>query len=73
MHDLLKIVREYYEATASDGGISLLTVTGNGPITAEWDRALMLRALSNLVSNAITHTLSEGSVLWRPMRPRWRY
>ena len=60
--DLLNVVREYYEATASDGGISLVTVPGAQPITAEWDRALMLRALSNLVSNAITHTPREGSV-----------
>ncbi len=60
--DLLNVVREYYEATASDGGISLVTVPGAEPITAEWDRALMLRALSNLVSNAIAHTPREGSV-----------
>jgi two-component system heavy metal sensor histidine kinase CusS len=62
VEELLGIVREYYEATASDGGIALVTVTGSEPITAELDRALMLRALSNLVSNAITHTPREGSV-----------
>jgi two-component system heavy metal sensor histidine kinase CusS len=60
--ELLGIVREYYEATASDGGIALATVTGGKPITAELDRALMLRAVSNLVSNAIAHTPGEGSV-----------
>jgi two-component system heavy metal sensor histidine kinase CusS len=60
--ELLGIVREYYEATASDGGISLVTVTGGEPITAELDRALILRAVSNLVSNAIAHTSREGSV-----------
>jgi two-component system heavy metal sensor histidine kinase CusS len=60
--ELLAIVRDYYEATASDGGIFLLTQTDAGPIAAELDRALMLRAVSNLVSNAIAHTPRGGSV-----------
>lgn len=60
--ELLGIVREYYEATASDGGVSLATAAGAEAITAELDRALMLRAVSNLVSNAIAHTPSGGSV-----------
>jgi two-component system heavy metal sensor histidine kinase CusS len=60
--ELLGIVRDYYEATASDGGVFLLTQTGAGPISADLDRALMLRAVSNLVSNAIAHTPSGGSV-----------
>jgi two-component system heavy metal sensor histidine kinase CusS len=60
--ELLGIVREYYEATASDGGISLMAVTCAEPITAELDRALILRALSNLVSNAIANTPCEGMV-----------
>jgi two-component system heavy metal sensor histidine kinase CusS len=60
--ELLGIVREYYEATAADGGISLVTSVATEPITAELDRSLMLRAVSNLVSNAIAHTPSGGSV-----------
>ena len=60
--ELLGVVREYYEATASDGGISLVTADGAGSISAELDRALMLRAVSNLVSNAIAHTPDGGSV-----------
>jgi two-component system heavy metal sensor histidine kinase CusS len=60
--ELLAIVRDYYEAPASDGGIFLLAQTGTGPITADLDRALMLRAVSNLVSNAIAHTPRGGSV-----------
>lgn len=60
--ELLGIVREYYEATASDGGVSLVTASGSEPITAGLDRSLMLRAVSNLVSNAIAHTPSGGSV-----------
>jgi two-component system heavy metal sensor histidine kinase CusS len=62
MDELLSAVREYYEATASDGGISLIAETGAEPITAALDRPLMLRALSNLVSNAIAHTSRGGSV-----------
>ena len=60
--ELLSAVREYYEATASDGGISLMATDGPEPITAALDRPLMLRAVSNLVSNAIAHTPRGGSV-----------
>ncbi len=62
VHELLGIVRDYYEATASDGGVSLVSAAGAEPITADLDRSLMLRAVSNLVSNAIAHTPSGGSV-----------
>jgi two-component system heavy metal sensor histidine kinase CusS len=60
--ELLSAVREYYEAPASDGGISLIAACGAEPITAALDRPLMLRAVSNLVSNAIAHTPRGGSV-----------
>jgi len=60
--DLLSAVREYYEATASDGGIYLIAADAREPITAALDRPLMLRAVSNLVSNAIAHTPRGGSV-----------
>lgn len=60
--ELLGIVRDYYEASASDGGVFLITKPGAEPISADLDRALMLRAVSNLVSNAISHTPSGGSV-----------
>ena len=35
---------------------------GTEPLNAELDRALMLRAVSNLVSNAIAHTPPGGTV-----------
>lgn len=60
--ELLGIVRDYYEATASDGGVSLVTAAGDQPIVADLDRALTLRAVGNLVSNAIAHTPCGGSV-----------
>jgi two-component system, OmpR family, heavy metal sensor histidine kinase CusS len=60
--ELLGTVREYYDATASDGGIRLVTAGNGAPITAELDRSLMLRAVSNLVSNSIAHTPPGGTV-----------
>jgi two-component system heavy metal sensor histidine kinase CusS len=61
--DLLDGVQEYYEASAADGGISLLTRFGEEPVIAELDKTLMQRAVGNLVSNAVAHTLSGGSVV----------
>ena len=60
--ELLSTVREYYDATALGGGIALITAPNAPPITAELDRSLMLRAVSNLVSNAIVHTPPGGTV-----------
>jgi len=59
---LLHAVRDYYEASASASGISLVADESTGTVTAELDRALILRAVSNLVSNAIAHTPTGGSV-----------
>jgi two-component system heavy metal sensor histidine kinase CusS len=61
--ELLDGVQEYYEATAADGGISLSTRFGDEPVIAELDRTLMQRAVGNLVSNAVAHTQSGGSVV----------
>jgi two-component system, OmpR family, heavy metal sensor histidine kinase CusS len=60
--ELLSGVHEYYEASAMDAGISLVTTIPNEPVIAELDRALMQRAVSNLVSNAVAHTPSGGCV-----------
>jgi two-component system, OmpR family, heavy metal sensor histidine kinase CusS len=63
--ELLDGVREYYEASAEDGGISLITAIGPEPVIAELDRTLVQRAVGNLVSNAVAHTPSGGSVVLR--------
>ncbi len=61
--ELLGGVREYYEASAADGGISLTTAVGTEPVIAELDRTLVQRAVGNLVSNAVAHTPPGGSVV----------
>ncbi|MGD1025274.1 MAG: heavy metal sensor histidine kinase [Candidatus Sulfotelmatobacter sp.] len=61
--ELLSGVREYYEASAADGGVSLTTIVGNEPVIAELDRTLLQRAVGNLVSNALAHTPPGGTVV----------
>jgi len=59
--ELLTTVRDYYEASATGAGISLVNDETES-LNAELDRSLMLRAVSNLVSNAIAHTPPGGTV-----------
>jgi two-component system, OmpR family, heavy metal sensor histidine kinase CusS len=61
--ELLGGVREYYEASAADGGISLTTAVADEPVIAELDRTLLQRAVGNLVSNALAHTPRGGAVV----------
>jgi two-component system heavy metal sensor histidine kinase CusS len=61
--ELLAEVREYYEASAADGGVSLTTTVADEPVVAELDRALLQRAVGNLVANALAHTPRGGTVV----------
>jgi two-component system heavy metal sensor histidine kinase CusS len=61
--ELLGGVREYYEASAADGGVSLSTAVADEPVVAELDRTLLQRAVGNLVSNALAHTPRGGEVV----------
>src|SRR5271165_365568 len=61
--ELLDGVRQYYEASAEDGGISLTTAVSSEPVIAELDRTLLQRAVGNLVSNAVAHTPSGGAII----------
>lgn len=60
--ELLTGVRDYYEASAAEGGVSLTIAANVEPVIAELDRSLVLRAVGNLVSNAIAHTPPGGTV-----------
>jgi two-component system, OmpR family, heavy metal sensor histidine kinase CusS len=61
--ELLGGVREYYEASATDGGVSLTTIVADEPVIAELDRTLLQRAVGNLISNALAHTPPGGAVV----------
>jgi two-component system heavy metal sensor histidine kinase CusS len=61
--ELLNGMREYYEASAGEAGVSLTTRASRAPVIAELDRTLVQRAVSNLVSNAVAHTPAGGSVV----------
>ncbi len=61
--ELLAGVREYYEASAADGGVLLTTTVAGEPVVAELDRTLLQRAVGNLVSNALAHTPPGGAVV----------
>jgi two-component system, OmpR family, heavy metal sensor histidine kinase CusS len=60
--ELLGGVREYYEASAADGGVSLTANVDGEPVIAEVDRTLLQRAVGNLVSNALANTPPGGEV-----------
>ena len=61
--ELLGEVREYYEASAADGGVRLTATVADEPVIAELDRSLLQRAVGNLVSNALAHTPCGGAVV----------
>ncbi|AXC15929.1 Signal transduction histidine kinase [Acidisarcina polymorpha] len=61
--ELLGRVLEYYEASAADGEVSLTKAVAGERVVAELDRALMQRAVGNLVSNALAHTPPGGAVV----------
>src|SRR5580698_6418685 len=63
VQELLGGVKEYYEASAADGGVSLTTIGADKPVVAELDRTLLQRAVGNLVSNALAHTPRGGAVV----------
>jgi two-component system heavy metal sensor histidine kinase CusS len=63
--ELLGRVREYYEASATDGDVSLTTAVDGGPFIADFDRTLLQRAVGNLVSNALAYTPRGGAIVLR--------
>ncbi|MBC8106787.1 MAG: HAMP domain-containing histidine kinase, partial [Anaerolineae bacterium] len=57
----LKVIHDYFEASAQDAGIALTVQCPSDP-TLRADRTLFQRAVSNLVSNALSHTRRGGAV-----------
>jgi two-component system, OmpR family, heavy metal sensor histidine kinase CusS len=60
--ELLDGVREYYDASAAEAGVTLTSSAHTQPVIAKLDRTLMQRAVGNLVSNAVAHTPEGGTV-----------
>jgi two-component system, OmpR family, heavy metal sensor histidine kinase CusS len=58
---LLKDLRDYYDAAAGEAGVQL-TVRGGDGIAGDFDRALLQRALGNLLSNALAHSSAGQTV-----------
>ncbi|HEV3445710.1 MAG TPA: heavy metal sensor histidine kinase [Gemmataceae bacterium] len=57
----LSLVRDFYEAAASEAGIKLQVIAPDG-LDAEIDRTLFQRAVGNLIANAIAHTAANGAI-----------
>jgi two-component system heavy metal sensor histidine kinase CusS len=57
----LSVVRDFYEAAATDAGVSLDLKAADG-LTAPLDRTLFQRAVGNLIENALAHTGSGGHI-----------
>ena len=63
VNELLGGMREYYEASAAEGGVSLTAALAAEPLIAELDRTLIQRAVGNLIANAVAHTPPGGAVI----------
>lgn len=61
----LREASEFYEPAASEAGVALGVSVPDEPFLASVDRTLFQRALSNLMTNAITHTPAGGRIQLR--------
>ena len=57
----LSAVRDFYEASASDAGVSL-DLSASPGLSAPLDRTLFQRAVGNLIENSLAHTGSGGHI-----------
>lgn len=63
VRQILIDLRDYYEAACAEAGVQISMGDGANAIIASVDRTLLLRALGNLVSNALAHC-SSGDGIW---------
>ena len=67
----LSVVAEFYEASASEAGVSI-EVSGDAaapaPIVASANRTLLQRAIGNLLDNALAHTPRGGRITLSTVR-----
>jgi two-component system heavy metal sensor histidine kinase CusS len=57
-------IREFFEPVAHESGVQIVSDV-SAPMTASLNRPLFQRAIGNLMSNALAHTPSGGSVTLR--------
>ncbi len=57
----LETIRDFYEVAAAEAGVALQVQAG-GPLPAALDRALLQRAVGNLIENALAHTPPGGRI-----------
>jgi len=63
----LEAVREFFEPAATERGVRIIVETERGLVVPA-DRALFHRAVGNLVTNALAHTPTGGTVTLRGTR-----
>jgi two-component system, OmpR family, heavy metal sensor histidine kinase CusS len=64
VNDVLHSIHEYFDPAATECGIRM-AVESSGSLAVSVDQSLFRRAISNLVSNALTHTPAGGTVTIR--------
>lgn len=57
----LGTIREFYEPAAAEAGIAL-TISAPAGLRFSLERALFQRAIGNLLTNALTHTMGGGQI-----------
>jgi len=60
--EILIDLRDYYEAACAEAGVQISIRDGGRAMVASVDRTLLLRALGNLVSNALAHCSREDGI-----------
>lgn len=65
---LLSDLCEYYEVAATEAGVTMTSTAGSEDLVASVDRTLLLRALGNLVSNALAHSSKGGAIVLSAQR-----